>query len=248
MSERVMSFFILLGGALMVLALWALSVLAVRWDTRKRRLTEMEQRAWFAVALVLPLFGFALYLALRVMRRYLTPQGGEGMEDPLEAARMTSVRERSPWPGTELQESASGFGSPNSVPAWGPPKKPGSNGTGPHNISVFGGEVQTGTLPAAPTVTVALVVAEGPHTGQQFILNHLPAVIGRGEDAAVPLDADLNVSRRHAEIYDWNNTLRIRDLHSMHGTQVNDKAITDQPLVPGDRVRLGGTVFIVQAV
>ena len=248
MSERVMSFFILLGGALLVLALWALSVLAVRWDTRKRRLTEMEQRAWFAVALVLPLFGFALYLALRVIHRYLTPQGGENAVDPLGAARVTSVRERSPWPGTELHEPAPDFGPPSSVPAWGPPKKPGTNGTGPHNVSVFGGEVQTGTLPAAPAVAVALVVAEGPHTRQQFILNHLPAVIGRGEDVAVPLDADLNVSRRHAEIYDWNNTLRIRDLHSLHGTQVNDKAITDQTLVPGDRVRLGGTVFIVRAV
>ncbi len=241
MSERVMSFFILLGGALLVLALWVLSVLAVRWDTRKRRLTEMEQRAWFAVALVLPLFGFALYLALRFMRRYLTPQGNQGSDDPLDAARMTSVRERTPWPGTEMQEY---------VPAWGPPHPPGSNGTGSQK-AVPGSNAQAGTVPAAihpSRATISLVVAEGPHVGQQFVLNTLPAVIGRGEDAGVPLDADLNISRRHAEIYDWNNTLRIRDLHSMHGTQVNDLAITDQSLVPGDRVRLGGTVLIVREV
>lgn len=82
--------------------------------------------------------------------------------------------------------------------------------------------------------------------GQQFILDSLPARIGRGPEAGVALDADLNISRKHAEIYEWNGMLRIRDLGSMHGVQVNGIPASDQVLSPGDRISLGGTVFILR--
>lgn len=238
MSERVSSLLILLGVTLAVLALWVLSVMAVRWDTRRRQLTEMERQVWMALAIALPLFGFAVYLAMRVLRRYLTPSEPSVVEDE----RMTSVKPRIPaWRDVPQQEPAN-FSEP--LPAWGnPPAQPGANG----------GQVRrTASTVAAPykpiQVTFAFVVLEGPHMGQQFTLDHLPARVGRGPDASISLDDDLNVSRKHAEVYEWNGALRIRDLHSTHGTLINDQPVIDQSIQPGDRIQVGSTVFILREV
>jgi pSer/pThr/pTyr-binding forkhead associated (FHA) protein len=95
-------------------------------------------------------------------------------------------------------------------------------------------------------VRYSLLAIQGPLAGQQYILKSLPALIGRGPDASVALDADLNVSRRHAEIYEWNGMLRIRDLGSMHGTQINGVMAGDQALTSGDRITMGGTVLILR--
>jgi pSer/pThr/pTyr-binding forkhead associated (FHA) protein len=91
-----------------------------------------------------------------------------------------------------------------------------------------------------------LVAVEGPLQGQQFPVLSLPLRVGRGDEAGIALDADLNVSRKHAEIYKWNGRLRIRDLGSMHGIQVNGAPISDQVISPGDRITIGGTVFILR--
>lgn len=220
------------------MALWALSVMAVRWDTRRRRLTEMERKAWMALSIVLPLFGFALYLAMRVLRRYLTPAADQGAEEE----RMTSIRPRVPaWRDVPQQEPAN-FHTPNPQPAWGEM---------PATFNANGGQAKrtAATVPVAYQplqTTFALVVMQGEPMGQPFVLDHLPARIGRGPDATIALDADLNVSRKHAEVYEWNGALRIRDLHSTHGTLINGVRVTDQSISPGDRIQVGGTVFILR--
>jgi hypothetical protein len=60
--------------------------------------------------------------------------------------------------------------------------------------------------------------------------------------------ADDEVSRRHAEIRTSGGSLGIEDLGSTNGTFVNEKRITGLTVLShGDTVRLGGTVWTVQA-
>ena len=118
---------------------------------------------------------------------------------------------------------------------------------------------RTGTILAADLVqeTVAdrrllrapplkLVVVEGPHAGQEFALDALPARLGRGGEAALRLDRDLGVSRQHAELYRQDGLLRIRDLGSSHGLLVNGVAVHDRALEPGDKVQVGLSTLLVQ--
>ena len=91
-----------------------------------------------------------------------------------------------------------------------------------------------------------LAALEGPHAGQHFELRDLPARIGRGAEVAIRLDADLGVSRRHAELYWQAGVLRLRDTNSAHGTTVNGYTITDKGLAPGDRIRVGHSLLQLQ--
>jgi hypothetical protein len=242
MSERLSSLLILLGGMLVIVALWGLTILAVRWDTRRRGLSDLEKQAWLALAIVLPLFGFALYLSLRVLRVYLTPAPLD--KSAVDDAKLTAEKAR------QGEFAARSVGAPRTVsagqrrPVWvGTPSSRGG-------VQVYqSGRSTPATVPAVSQslpAAYSLVVLQGPHLGQQYILNRLPAVIGRGPDSAIPLDADLNVSRRHAEVYEWNGVLRIRDLNSSHGTQVNGQPASDQAIVPGDRIEIGGSILIVR--
>jgi len=243
MSERVSSLLILIGGGVVLLALWALSVLLVRRDTHRRSLSDLEQKAWLGLSILLPLFGFALYLAVYIMRRYLAaplPARDDG-----EDARLTAVKARA-QPGQNHPPVQPG---PRNEPelAWRQPPAGRTNGAqAPHAA----GQPPTAVAVAQQPLSVgyALAVLKGPHLGQQFILNQLPVRIGRGPDVSISLDADLNVSRNHAEIYEWNGRMRIRDLHSSHGTGVNEQLAVDQALLPGDRISVGSTVLIVREI
>ncbi len=256
MSQRMSSFLFLLGIALVVLALWYLSYLVVRWDTRRRGVRPVVQKAWVAAAIALPLFGFALYLFTRVLERYLTPQenpdGGAGAGSAGSAfSPVLNLRGNGKVVSPGDEDARSGHSrSPEYLQRQVPMPEPAWGSTEPAHSNGKSHAYQTPETIRAPyqvlRVRYSLLTIQGPLTGQQFILKSLPALIGRGPDASVALDADLNVSRRHAEIYEWNGMLRIRDLGSMHGTQVNGAAVNDQALTSGDRVSMGGTVLILR--
>jgi Na+-transporting methylmalonyl-CoA/oxaloacetate decarboxylase gamma subunit len=101
--------------------------------------------------------------------------------------------------------------------------------------------VEVGQMP-----TPVLTVTKGPHRGQEFVIDKLPALIGRVDDAAVRLDQDIGVSRRHAELYQQQGVLRLRDLDSAHGTRVNEQAISDVDLAPGDTICAGISFLLVK--
>jgi len=106
--------------------------------------------------------------------------------------------------------------------------------------------LQANLDPGNTPPTYVLTVSSGADPGREIPLSHLPAQIGRGPEAAIRLDADLGVSRKHAEIYARGGSLRIRDLNSSHGTLVNGSRIEDRSLEPGDRVQIGLTVLVVK--
>jgi hypothetical protein len=252
MSERESSLLILFGGLLAILALWALSILAVRWDTKRRRLSEWERKVWVALAFLLPLFGFAIYISMRLVHGYLAvPSTEDRMGDEF---RQTAVKPRTngrTYSAVDPSAARSIPGARQAQPAWGKTPPDGANGKAAHAKGAQSYGASSATVPApfqALSASYALVAMEGPHLGQQFVLNRFPARIGRGPEAAVPLDADLNISRKHAEIYEWNGTLRLRDLKSTHGTQINGQLVEDEALAPGDRISLGGTVLILREI
>lgn len=233
MSERLSSLLILIGGLLAVSALWYLSYLAVRADTRRRGMPDLVRKGWIVATVAMPLFGFALYLFVLILNRYLTPKVERVEPDD---GNMTEIKARAAALGHDpLQQY------PLPQPAWGKLDP----------IQTDGAQVYKtpSTIPAvyqSLQTSYTLIVLQGMQVGQQFALQHLPARIGRGPTLNINLEHDLNVSRQHAEIYEWNGMLRIRDLGSTHGTQINGIPINDQALTPGDQVAVGGTVLLVR--
>jgi hypothetical protein len=203
MSEHYVALLWIAAGGLVLVALWVLSYRFVRWDTHRRGLRSLERRAWVVAAAALPLLGFAFYLFVQVMQRYLTPLAN-------------------PVPETAHPPAQRADGAVAS---------------------------RTPAIVRAPYRSVraryALVVIEGPHVGQQFMINGFPAQIGRGSEAVVALEHDLTVSRRHAELYEWNGALHLRDLGSSHGTYINGSRVVDQPLSLGDHLVIGKSTLII---
>jgi pSer/pThr/pTyr-binding forkhead associated (FHA) protein len=81
-----------------------------------------------------------------------------------------------------------------------------------------------------------------------FIVNRLPALIGRDANATVRIQNDLALSRRHAMLFAQHEELWIRDLDSRHGTAINGVQLHEQPLKSGDRITLGSTVLALQSL
>ena len=69
-------------------------------------------------------------------------------------------------------------------------------------------------------------------------------VIGRGSRCDIALTND-SVSREHAKLIFRDGTWIIQDLGSTNGTIVNDEDIGRSQLHPGDRVRLGDQLLVI---
>lgn len=212
MSEHYASLLWIAAGALAFLALWYVSYRFVGWDTRRRGLCGLERRAWMAAAAALPLLGFAFYLFVQALQRYLTPlAGSQGMQGDPSIHRAPAPEAASPNGGAYASRAPATARAPY----------------------------------RSLRARFALVAVDGPHVGQQFMINGFPAQIGRGSEAAVALEQDLTVSRRHAELYEWNGALHLRDLGSAHGTYINGSRVADRSLGLGDHLVIGKSTLIV---
>lgn len=206
------------------LALWGISVAIVYWDAG-RRLSQGQQRLWVAAAALFPFAGFFAYWLVRILVSFLDPN-----EPDSRLKWVTRVQRPRGLPG---QGSTIAAANIVEEPRPQPQPYPVAAGVPPAQVSRrqpwSGGPLWMTTL-------------EGPESGKRFSLTSLPAVIGRGVEVQVPLDTDIGVSRRHAEIY-LGAGLRLRDLGSTHGTYVNGTQVTDDVLHPGDRIAVGQTIL-----
>jgi hypothetical protein len=107
------------------------------------------------------------------------------------------------------------------------------------------GEAASFSPRAESGAELLLTAAEGPYRGHHFRVEQLPARIGRGGDCAVCLDEDPAVSRQHAELYRRLDRLWLRDLGSKHGVSLNGATVVDQPVEPGDRIKIGNSTLIL---
>ncbi|HEX9013531.1 MAG TPA: FHA domain-containing protein, partial [Anaerolineaceae bacterium] len=216
------------GFALAFLVLWVGSIAAVAAHARRRELPGAGRWLWIGLAVLLPIAGFFLYWIVFLIGHFMS--SGRAEVEPARR-RVTQPLHVAPSPGIHTTIPAADL----------------------IESTIAYQESPSASLPAAPLPPAStqpgclLAATDGPHQGDRFSLNHLPALIGRSAEAAVLLSRDLQVSRKHAEVYENQGTLRIRDLGSLYGTRVNGNPVRDAALIPGDSVRVGGSTLRVES-
>jgi len=73
-----------------------------------------------------------------------------------------------------------------------------------------------------------------------------PATIGRGTDVDISIPDKL-ASRVHCGISFWDDAYFLRDFKSKNGTFVNERRVDVVRLKPGNRIRIGDTIILVDA-
>src|SRR5919106_298968 len=87
------------------------------------------------------------------------------------------------------------------------------------------------------------VVRSGREAGRAIALSTGQALtFGRLKNCDVQVD-DESVSRKHCTLHAQEDGVTVADLQSANGTFVNDRRISTADLEPGDRLRIGSTVF-----
>jgi hypothetical protein len=210
------------GITFLITLLWGVTVAVTYWDIHRRGLSGGRIFLWLALVVLLPFIGFIVFLFFRILAHIFSPgTGGVDLKTRRETALKQPPAKRSPLPTFY----ATDFTKETVV--------------NPKQISQPIAERQV-------TKKIVLTIFSGADKGKEFIVENLPAKIGRGSEVSICLDEDMGVSRKHAEIYESNGNLRIRDLNSTHGTQVNGICIEDKSLEPGDRLQIGMTVLVVR--
>ncbi|MGB7537065.1 MAG: FhaA domain-containing protein [Anaerolineales bacterium] len=110
---------------------------------------------------------------------------------------------------------------------------------------VRSGDEQTDSFPAAAAAPIilphgAFLIING---SRHYPLNRPVINIGRQLDNHLVLDDSL-VSRRHAQLRAREGQYVLTDLSSKHGLKVNNSAVREWVLQPGDVFRLGNTELI----
>ncbi|HMO14075.1 MAG TPA: ATP-binding protein [Pirellulaceae bacterium] len=99
-------------------------------------------------------------------------------------------------------------------------------------------DVKNGSL--GPSDLFFIEVIEGIEKGHRVLLDGARKLIGRDQVADLRL-TDSEVSRRHAEITLHGKNLHVVDLNSCNGTFVDEQAVKDCVLFPGQVIRVGQT-------
>jgi pSer/pThr/pTyr-binding forkhead associated (FHA) protein len=70
--------------------------------------------------------------------------------------------------------------------------------------------------------------------------------VGREPESHISLDESA-VSRRHCEIVRAGDRCTVRDLGSHNHTFVNGEAVTAAEILPGDKIEIGASTFLLVA-
>jgi hypothetical protein len=216
-----MDIFLLLSGALLILLVWIASIGFVYWDVYRRDLHGRQPLAWLAVVALLPVVGFVIYL----FARFLLPVFSRNRRAKAGLKKRFTQPMHLPQQEVYLPTIAMEAGVAQAGERRG----------------------AVGTQPAARPVYAFTLIA-GPSAGREFVVQSLPACIGRSPEAQIRLEGDRTASRMHAEIYEQAGALFLRDLDSTHGTQINGNWIGDQRLYPGDEIRIGVSILNFEGV
>jgi hypothetical protein len=96
-----------------------------------------------------------------------------------------------------------------------------------------------------PRATIREIRPDG--TGRTIIFDGRPLTIGRAPDNGLVV-RDGRASRHHARIDGRRGTLVLSDVGSSNGLFVNDRRVESVALGVGDRIRIGTTALIVEAL
>jgi hypothetical protein len=224
MQTQYSNVLILIGGSLLLIALWAASIGFVYWDVNRRGLPRFQKFGLLVVAILLPFLGFLAYL----FAWYILPTFSQGR------STKTVLKKRQTMPMRVAQNEVYLPTIAMSADAAQPPVPEQSK---PPFVAATSNRSRRSYI---------LRVIGGPAAGNEFVVTGFPVWIGRGPEATIRLDADRSVSRQQAEIYEKSGWLYIRDLNSSHGTQVNGNWIADQLLEPGDELKVGVSTLLFE--
>ena len=93
-----------------------------------------------------------------------------------------------------------------------------------------------------PKREACLVVINGADLGKKYVLAQTSTVIGRSSKVDIQVDEE-SISRSHAVIDNYGDTVIARDLESTNGTYVNDLPVREKRLIDGDQIKIGRTIF-----
>jgi HD-GYP domain-containing protein (c-di-GMP phosphodiesterase class II)/pSer/pThr/pTyr-binding forkhead associated (FHA) protein len=94
-----------------------------------------------------------------------------------------------------------------------------------------------------PAMSFAFVIRSGAEAGRTVTVAPGQTVtVGRLTSCEVPIE-DEAASRRHCALHGRDDRCVVADLQSANGTFVNDQRVSTADVRPGDRVRVGSTVF-----
>ncbi len=91
-------------------------------------------------------------------------------------------------------------------------------------------------------VQASLCIVAGGAEGTEYPIERARLTVGRGPGVDLCFD-DTTMSKEHAIFEFADGGLRVRDLGSMNGIQVNDVETPVRELESGDRVRIGEHVL-----
>jgi hypothetical protein len=210
------------GITILLTVLWAASIAFVFWDNHRRGTSGIKTYFWLALVALLPFIGWVVYIIFRIFSFLGSLMvAGSAQGSRRETGLKQPIAAGSPTATLVVSTLVSEtIAAPEAIRA----ERPGNS------------------------IKYVFTVSGGPDQGKAFVIENFPALIGRGSDAAIRLDSDLGVSRKHAEIYEQDSVLRIHDLQSTHGTLVNGVQIEDQSLKPGDQIQVGLTILIASRI
>lgn len=102
-------------------------------------------------------------------------------------------------------------------------------------------------LPVPPPPTARLRVRDAGGGSWSAVVGEHPVALGRAPENGIVL-RDPRVSRSHGRLRLRRGTLVYEDLESRNGSLVNGVRVTEAALAPGDRLEIGGSVVVVDAV
>ncbi len=92
---------------------------------------------------------------------------------------------------------------------------------------------------------VLLRVQSGPLAGRAFVVPRTVSRLGRLPDSEIHIP-DPTISRDHCEVGLTSEGVWVRDHGSANGTWVNDEAVTEVLLQPGQSIRLGDLELAIE--
>jgi pSer/pThr/pTyr-binding forkhead associated (FHA) protein len=90
--------------------------------------------------------------------------------------------------------------------------------------------------------SASLVLVAGGAEGTEYVLEKPCTTVGRGPDVDLPFPDDA-MSRQHAAFEIQAMGVRVRDMGSTNGTQVNGERISAAELKHGDKITIGEHCF-----
>jgi len=96
----------------------------------------------------------------------------------------------------------------------------------------------------SPKVNLRIRYTDPDGNQTELVLTDQPITVGRSPDADI-ITLDERASRMHCGIRLWDGEYYVKDLKSKNGTYLNHQRVEMAKIKPGDKIRLGNSILIV---